>query len=97
MFKMQQLFWNFSKWFSYFQWEIKTSCPIEQFCLYSQPTITCSKLTIEILEYFTPCSGVSIVNFEQVIAGGVIYNMSEDFLLITWIWKSLQNKYNDKP
>ena len=38
-----------------------------------QPAITCSRLTIETLEQgvkyvqsFTPCSSVSIVNFEQV-------------------------------
>ena len=34
----------------------------------SQSAITCSKLTIETLD-FTPCSYVSIVNFEQVNAG----------------------------
>ena len=45
----------------------------------TQLAITCSKLTIETLEegvkyvqrYFTPCSSVSIVNFEQVNAGWV--------------------------
>ena len=31
----------------------------------------CSKLTIK-TPYFTPCSSVSIVNFEHVIAGWVI-------------------------
>ena len=43
---------------------------------WTQPAITCSKLTIETLEQgvklwtcFTPCSIVSIVNFEHVIAG----------------------------
>ena len=39
----------------------------------SQPAFTCTKLTIETLEqgvkYFTPCSSVSIVNFEHAIAG----------------------------
>ena len=46
----------------------------------SKPAITCSKLTIDTLElgvkhvqyvwiYFTPCSCVSIVNFEQINAG----------------------------
>ena len=39
----------------------------------SQPAIICSKLAIETLEqrveYFTPCSSVSIMNFEQVNAG----------------------------
>ena len=47
-----------------------------------QPTVTCSKLTIETLEqgrhsgvfivnfeHFTSCSSVSVVNFEHVIAG----------------------------
>ena len=44
----------------------------------SQPAITCSKLTIETIEQgvkhvqsLTPCASVSIVNFEQVIAGWV--------------------------
>ena len=65
----------------------------------------CSKLTIKtpgvfivnFWIYFTLCFSVSIVNFEQVIVGWVMYNISEDFLLMTGIWKSLQNKYNDKP
>ena len=38
----------------------------------AQGAFTCSKLTIETLEqgntYFTPCSSVSIVDFEQVNA-----------------------------
>ena len=40
-----------------------------------KPAVTCTKLTTETLEecqlwtYFTPCSSVSIVNFEQVNAG----------------------------
>ena len=47
----------------------------------TQPAFTCSKLTTEtgvvlvslllIRTYFTPCSHVSIVNFEHVIAGCV--------------------------
>ena len=50
----------------------------------TQPAITCSKLTTETLEqdvkyvqkltiktYFTPCSNVFIVNFEQANAGWV--------------------------
>ena len=49
----------------------------------NQPTFTCSKLTIETLEQgvkhiFTPCSSVSIVNFEHVIAG-----WEKD---MTWVW-----------
>ena len=47
--------------------------------LFTQPAFTCSKLTIETAEqvvkyvqnYFTPCSSVSVVNFEHVIAGWV--------------------------
>ena len=39
----------------------------------AQPASTCSNLIVETLEegakYFTPCSSVSIVNFEQVNAG----------------------------
>ena len=37
----------------------------------SQPAVTYSKLTIKISErcHYTPCSSVSIVNFEQVNAG----------------------------
>ena len=53
--------------------------------VHSQPPFTCPKLTIETLDqgvkyvqsqlwtYFTPCSTVSIVNFEHVIAGWVVY------------------------
>ena len=39
-----------------------------QLLMTSQPAFTCSKLT-----YFTPCSSVSIVNFEQVNASWVSY------------------------
>ena len=52
--------------------------------MYTQWAFTCSKLTMETLEqgvkyvylltlniYFTPCSSVSIVNFEQVLADWV--------------------------
>ena len=39
----------------------------------TQPAFTCSKLTVETLgqgvKYVTPCSSVSIVNFEHVITG----------------------------
>ena len=49
-------------------WFIESLLPV-----LSEPAITCLKLTIETLEqlwtYFTPCSSVSIVNFEQVNAG----------------------------
>ena len=42
----------------------------------SQSAVTCSKLTLETLEhgvkYFTPCSSVFIVNFEQVNADWVV-------------------------
>ena len=38
----------------------------------TQPAFPCSKLTIEALEQgvkYTPCSSISVVNFEHVIAG----------------------------
>ena len=41
--------------------------------LFPHPAFTCSKLTIATRwTYFTPCSSVSIVNFEHVIAGWVL-------------------------
>ena len=53
-----------------------------------QPAFTCSKLTILTLEqgvknvqssgivtYFAPCSSVSIVNFEHIISGWVIFSV----------------------
>ena len=49
----------------------------------SQPTITCSKATIETLEqdiYFTPWSSVSIVNFEQINASWVMFTK----ILASW-------------
>ena len=51
---------------------IEASKKCENTTLQTQPAITCSKLTIETLEqgtYFTPCSSVSIVDFEQVHTG----------------------------
>ena len=43
---------------------------IWQYLVIYQSVFTCSKLTIETLwTYFPPCSGVSTVNFEHVIAG----------------------------
>ena len=57
--------------------------------LTSQPEFKCSKLTTEELEqavnfwaYFTPCSSVSIFNFEQVNAGWDIM-LCNEFLLIS--------------
>ena len=47
----------------------------------TQPAFTCSKLTVETLgqgvKYVTPCSTVSIVNFEHVIITGWALNSPE--------------------
>ena len=46
---------------------------MRRLCLFYK--VACSKLTIETLEQgVTPCSSVSIVNFEQVNAGWDIYD-----------------------
>ena len=41
----------------------------------SQLAFTCSKLTLEALEQGTPCSSVSVINFEHVIAGWVVLSV----------------------
>ena len=58
----------------------------------SQPAIACSKLTIETLEqgvkHLTPCSSVSVVNFEQLNASWGIAETSSS----THIRNCLGNK-----
>ena len=48
----------------------------------TQPAITCSKLTI--VDNFTPCSYVSVVNFEQVNAG-----LTSMIVRIMWVSNSV--------
>ena len=69
----------------------------KKFWAHSQPVFTCLKLLIETLEqgvkyvqswtYFTPCSSVSTVNIEHVIAGWICLKMiwiTSDFVSIVF-------------
>ena len=71
---------------------------------WSQSAITCSKLPTETLEqgvkylwtYFTPCSSVCIVNFEQVNTGwDEIYLCCKlkFWYELIWIWKNGHNVF----